>query len=187
MKSRLQNTAGNPTMTPTDLCKITNYSSFFAEWLIMEDDLVVHLFPRAGADDVWREGMYIPRCRNCDRERTSLKGACECGHSGLKYIPGRQEEKYNVQFPSGMRGIVEAAVDKVWGGTAAIESTHELMERTANEVGAPVENDIGAFAIQFQKAWSGNPAPAMSMMERFFDAVDEGLDNWMQEAACKRE
>jgi len=163
-------------MGMVDICRITNYSTFFAEWLIQENDLVVHLFPRAGAEDGWRDGMYILRCRACDRERTTPKGPCECGHTGLKYIPGRQEERHQAQFPDNMRGIIESALHKVWGGMAAIESTQELMERTENEIGAPVENDIGAFAVQFQKAWSGNSATAMSMLEKFFDEVDSGLD-----------
>jgi hypothetical protein len=176
MVSRLKNTAANPMLETVDICRITNYSTFFAEWLVMKDDLVVHLFPRGGAEDGWNEGRYILRCRACDRERTTPKGPCECGHSGLKYVHGRLEEKHDISFPEDMRGIVEEAVHKVWGGTAAIESTKELMERTDNEIGAPVENDIGAYAVQFQKAWSGNPASSMYLLEHFFDAVDEGLE-----------
>jgi hypothetical protein len=61
-------------------------------------------------------------------------------------------------------------------GTAAIESTRELFDKTANDTGAPPENDIGAWVVQLHKAWSGNEEAAAVLVDKLLEAVDGRID-----------
>lgn len=148
---------------------VIDFTTFFAEWAARDDDLVVHLFPRAGRDDQWTQGYFIPRCRRCRREvrverdeagRVVDARACSCGHRGLIYIPGRREQPSPVHFPGSIHDLVKAAADHVWEGSLAIERVDEL----------------GALALQFQQAARINEELRRPMLERFFARLDERLE-----------
>lgn len=124
--------------------KLTDLSHVFAEYCIKDNDVLLHLFPRAGLEDQWTEGHYINRCRKCRTEvpmpksRLEMKPCPRCGHAGLIYIPGRAEEATKVTFPKGVEHTIKRAVDVIWMGDVAIESVPEL----------------GAYVVQFQGAKS---------------------------------
>ena len=149
-----------------NLNRIENYSTFFGEWEIRENDIVVHLFPRKGKEDQWSEGQYIPKCRACHYdlavEDIKAKKPCpRCGKTGLMYIPGRQETAAeDAEFPSSIMALVKDAADSVWTENVAMEKIPEL----------------GAIAVQFQGA---NLAPQVlaSMLEGFFDHLDSDLES----------
>jgi hypothetical protein len=143
------------------------FSTLFAEYELKEQDLILHLFPRAGEEDRWGEGRYINRCRNCRAEvpmpdkHSELKPCPKCGHTGLLYIPGRQEEKAKVAFPSNMEEVIKEGVDKGWMGSAAVEFVEEL----------------GAYVVQFHNASNtvkvGTPA-------KFLDPILEHIDSQLE-------
>jgi len=106
-----------------ELIPITNFSNLFAEYMVKDRDLLVHLFPRAGADDLWYPEEY---------------------RDG-KYIPGRREEKSSVEFPVTMGGFIQDALNSVWMGEVATDYIPELgaysiqfqeAKNTVNTVGA---------------------------------------------------
>lgn len=146
---------------------IIHFSNLFAEYDIRENDILLHLFPRRGADDQWSEGHYINRCKSCHREVGAPRGATmkpcpSCGHCGLVYIPGRQEEKASVIFPSNMRDIIKEAIDNAWMGDVAIDLIPEL----------------GAYSIQLQNA---KTAAKVVGVEKFIDRVCEEIDERLDE------
>jgi hypothetical protein len=167
----------NPTpnqASPIDLTVCTNYSTFFAEWMVRDDDVLVHLFPRAGRADEWQDGHYIARCRKCDREVRDTARPCSCGHKGLRYIPGRREiGRTDARFPTDMQDRLTRAVDRVWLGSVAIESTRDIMVKTANDTGASPDRDIGAWVLQLQGAAGAVDELAV---ERLFDSIDQELE-----------
>ena len=178
MQDHLTKTEGTTTTTqPVEFNRVTDYSTFWAEWEIREDDVLIHLFARAGRDDVWTDGHYIGRCRRCGRERKELKGVCACGHMGLVYVPGRCEVRTATQFPGNMRDIIKRAVDACWMGNVAIESTADLYARTDNELGVRPGQDPGAWVIQLQGAGQGDHAGMSLMLGRLFDGIDEGMES----------
>ena len=89
---------------PVDLVPVTEFSTLFAEWMFKEKDLLLHLFPRAGAEDRWYPASYRD------------------GH----YIPARREEKATITFPGDMRDLIKEASDKTWMGNVAIDLVPEL-------------------------------------------------------------
>lgn len=131
-----------PMAPPPEMEKITDLPFLFAEYSVKENDVLVHLFPRAGSNDQWTDGHYVNICRNCRTEVTmpgsprSLKPCHRCGHTGLVYIPGRSEEASKVIFPANAKDLIKKAVDTVWMGDVAVEIVPEL----------------GAYVVQFQKA-----------------------------------
>lgn len=143
---------------------IVAFSTFFAEFEIKEEDLILHLFPRAGEDDKWEEGKYIDLCRNCKSrvpmptKHSELKPCERCGHTGLVYTPGRQEVGTDIVFPKNMGDIIKAAVDKRWMGGVAIELVEEL----------------GAYVVQFQRA---SNTVKVGTPERFLDPILEHIDS----------
>lgn len=166
-----QHSFDNQSFRPRDLSPVTNFSTFFGEWEVKEEDILIHLFPRAGAEDRWTDGHYIPRCRRCRREAQVLEhsseGAilrvspCSCGHRGLIYIPGRREarsEKTN--FPLDVATRIKQAADHVWEGELALEFVEEL----------------GAWVAQLQRAGSLKEDLRLSMLGWFFHRLDELLE-----------
>ena len=117
---------------PLEMRKITDLPFLFAEYSTKENDVLIHLFARAGLSDQWTEGHYINRCRSCRLEvpmpknQQELRPCPRCGHSGLIYIPGRSEEASKVTFPANMRDLIKKAVDTVWMGDVAVELVPEL-------------------------------------------------------------
>jgi predicted RNA-binding Zn-ribbon protein involved in translation (DUF1610 family) len=147
-----------------DLNKVTNYSTFFAEWIVKDDTVLVHLFPRAGAEDKWEEGRYLPQCRACRSQvpvdlAQSRKPCPSCGHVGLVYIPGNREMKSETKFPKDVLTKVNTAADAAWMAGVAIEYVKEL----------------GAVAVQFQEAELPDKT-MLDMLERFFDGLDNQLE-----------
>ena len=150
-----------------NLTRIDNYSTFFAEFEVKDGDILMHFFPRDGAEDVWEDGHYTNRCKSCGREvempktLPELKPCPGCGHTGLRYIPGRVEEKAKVTFPDNIDSILKAAVDEVWLGDAAVELIDEL----------------GAYVVQFQAAKdTAGVVGAPRFAEKMCDALDVLLD-----------
>ncbi len=88
-----------------ELKKVLHFSTLFAEYEVREDTLLLHVFPRAGADDQYRPAEY---------------------RDGKVYIPGRLEEKATVDFPISMKDILKTASDKAWMGDVAIDYVPEL-------------------------------------------------------------
>lgn len=129
---------------PVVLEKVDVFSTHFAEFELRKGDVLLHLFPRAGAGDRWEMGQYINRCANCRGEvdipeNISKPKPCPtCQHGGLVYIPGRMEEKSSHAFPDNASSLIKAAVDKAWAGDVAIVFVEEL----------------GAYAVQIQRAAS---------------------------------
>jgi hypothetical protein len=150
-----------------DKTPVTVFSNLFGEWELRGDDVLVHLFPRAGEKDQWSDGRYVNRCRNCKTEVPmpksvrELKPCIRCGHTGLVYIPGRREERQEHRFPPNMKDLILKAADAVWEGNVAIEFVQELV----------------AFAVQFQGARTvPKLAELGGMLDRFFERVDDLLD-----------
>ena len=153
---------------PIDLSKITSFSTFFAEWMLKDKDLLVHLFPRDGAGDRWDDGKYINRCRNCRAEveypkrLNEMKPCHRCGHTGLVYVPGRVEERSTkAEFPADMADYIKSAADKVWMGDVAIDYAPEL----------------GAFAVQFQHAKNTlNTVGESEFLDKFLEELDKIIE-----------
>lgn len=132
----------NMSFQPVQFEKVADLPHLFAEFDIREGDVLIHLFPRAGLEDLWTHGHYINRCHACKREvempskPSELKPCPSCQHTGLIYVPGRVEEKAAVAFPKNARDIIKEAIDEVWMGDVAVEEVPEL----------------GAYAVQLQSA-----------------------------------
>lgn len=154
-------------MQVMDKVPVTAFSTLFGEWETRHDDILVHVFPRAGADDQWTDGRYINRCRNCKAEVPmpahirELKPCVRCQHAGLVYVPGRREVAVSRRFPPETKDLILTAADAVWEGNVAIEFVEEL----------------GAFVVQFQGAksvpWFDSPG---GMLDRFFEGLDGLLE-----------
>lgn len=150
-----------------EMTPITHFSTLFAEYFVEGDDFVLHLFPRNGVGDRWKEGRYVDQCRSC-RARVpmpqnirKLEPCPQCGHCGLVYIPGRKEEKATVVFPGDMRDLILKASDKTWMGEVAIDLVPEL----------------GAYAVQFQRA---KTTTGLVGHEKFADGFCSELDSLLE-------
>jgi DNA-directed RNA polymerase subunit RPC12/RpoP len=144
---------------------VTDYSTFFAEWERRDTDILIHLFPRNGADDKWEDGHYLPICRECrydmSREDAEQGKACpRCNHKGLVYVPGTREQQAAIAFPGTVKEHVEKAMDDAWLGDFALDLIPEL----------------GAVAVQVQDA-ALTDAALSQLLEKFFDSLDGRLDN----------
>jgi len=144
--------------------RITNYSTYFAEWEMKKGTVLIHLFPRGGSEDKWENGYYLPKCRACrrdvPRELAQTRKPCPtCGHVGLIYVPGRIESAAKVRFPADVLTRVKSAVDAAWEGGVAIEPMQEL----------------GAVVVQFQDV-SIAEEQMLKMLETFFDSFDASLE-----------
>lgn len=153
-----------PMAEPPEMEKITDLPFIFAEYCIKEEDVLLHLFPRAGSDDQWVDGHYTNRCRSCraevpmPRSQRELRPCPRCGHSGLIYIPGRSEEASKLAFPGGVEDLIKKAVNTIWMGDAAVEVVPEL----------------GAYVVQFQRAKS---TAELMGLEKFVCRVCEVLND----------
>ena len=136
-----------------ELTPVTSFSTLFAEFEVKESDVLVHLFPRAGAEDRWYPEEY-------------KEG---------KYIPARREEDVGVRFPENIKDLIQAAADKTWQGSIAIELASLLRygEDADVETAEPVEADTGAYVVQFQDA---KTAAMVVEVGKFVDTFCEALD-----------
>lgn len=155
-----------PMAPPVEWERILDLPYLFAEYGIKEDDVLLHLFPRAGLEDEWQDGHYTNRCHNCHAEvpvpedPRVVKRCPRCGHTGLDYIPGRSEMKADVSFTEKWEKVadfIKEAVDGAWMGSAAVEIVPE----------------IGAFVVQLQKA--KNTAEIVGL-EKFARSICEPLN-----------
>jgi hypothetical protein len=90
-----------------DLNPVTAFSSHFGEWAVQGPHILVHLFPRAGAADVWYPSRY--------------------SDDGKRYVPGRREIKpKGLAFPGTMTEIIQAAADAVTFGDVELDYVGEL-------------------------------------------------------------
>lgn len=148
-----------------DMEVVSDYSTFFAEFELAGDDILIHLFPRAGEEDVWTEGRYIDRCRACHREVPPLREGQklqQCPHcrktSGLIFVPGRRDEPIKgLVFPQSMRQHIEEA-GQAWLGDAKLDYVEELH--------AYVIKFIGAATVE----------QPMVVLLKFLDTLDTLLD-----------
>jgi hypothetical protein len=141
--------------------RVSDYPRFFAEWVQRDDTHIVHLFPRANAEDQWTMGHYVNRCAQCRSEvpmNIAGKKPCpRCGYTGLVYVPGRVEGQAPVNFPhADVMTAVKSALDKSFLGNVAVENIPE----------------IGALALQFQG--TEDMAPEKFLVP-FFQAFHEEL------------
>lgn len=150
-----------------NLYVVEDFSTLFGEFEVRNDDVLVHLFPRAGPSDQWVAGRYIGRCKSCKRDvpvpkrAQDLKACPGCGHVGLVYIPGRQEEKVSCAFPGNMKDIISKAIDRTWMGDTAVDYVVEL----------------GAYVVQFQYAkTAAELVGVVQFVDRFCEEVDTLLD-----------
>lgn len=181
MGEMVQSVPDQASFDPMPLDVITSFSSHFAEWEIKGDDVLVHVFPRSGGEDQWVVGHYIPRCRNCKSdvpvpEKLSQMTPCErCGHSGLVYIPSSAESFSESEFPENMEDLIMSAADKMWAGQVAIDRASVLRYGEDADIAKdePVEADMKAYVVQFQRA--RNTAKVMEP-GKFIDAFCEALD-----------
>jgi hypothetical protein len=90
---------------PAPKALVDCFSTHFLEYEFKAKDLLVHLFPRGGAEDRW----YPPSIRD---GRT---------------IPGRLEEPVlGLSFPDDMTNRIERAASSVWAGDISADYVPEL-------------------------------------------------------------
>jgi hypothetical protein len=95
------------TAGPAKFNTVDAFSTFFGEWAIQKESIVVHLFPRAGASDVWYDAKYLDR--------------------GRRYIPGRREFKpAGLSFPTNIEDVIKEAANAVTFGDVELSSVEEL-------------------------------------------------------------
>lgn len=83
------------------------FDTFFGEWGFQGRHLLVHLFPRAGKEDVWYESRYV--------------------NHGRSYVPGRREFcPQGLSFPPDMEEIVKEASGLVTFGDVELDFVKEL-------------------------------------------------------------
>jgi hypothetical protein len=140
------------------LTALENFSTLFAEFELKGNDVLVHLFPRAGADDRWYPEQY-------------KEG---------RYIPARREEDVGARFPDNMVERIAGAADKTWQGSIAVEPVSLLRygEDADVEVEEPTENATGAFVVQFQDAkTTASVVGVGKFVDSFCEALDLALEN----------
>lgn len=162
-----------PMAAPVEWERIHDLPNLFAEYGVKENDVLLHIFPRAGLEDKWHDGHYINRCHSCHNEvpipddPKSIKRCPRCGHTGLDYVPGRAEAKPEISFLKkekwqGVVDLIKRAVDGAWMGTAAVEIVPEME----------------AFVVQLQRA--KNTAKVVGL-EKFARSICETLNSSLSE------
>jgi hypothetical protein len=146
---------------------VQDYTTHFGEYQVRDKDIIAHLYPRAGEEDVYFSGRYIDRCKACRRElppllhHKEMKPCDFCGKTGRIYHAGRLEQTVEgLSFPGGMETVVMNAVHHVWMGEASLDFVPEL----------------GAWAVRFKDAFSSMQGRDTSLVTRFFAKVDELLE-----------
>ena len=84
---------------------ITCFTTIFAKWRIIDEGLLLQLFPRQGKKDVWFEGRWV----------------------NDRYIPGRGEQKTAAAFPPSFEKEIQSAASKVWFSTVRMDYVPELL------------------------------------------------------------
>jgi hypothetical protein len=138
--------------------KVINFSTFFAEYEVRGDTLLLHLFPRDGEQD-----RYYPSEVRDD-----------------KRIPGRLElDISSVRFPRNIQELIKRAVDAAWMGDVAIEDISLLRynEGADIEEAKPEEINMGAYVVQLQGV--KNTAVTVGV-GKFVDKICEKLDQLLE-------
>jgi len=142
-----------------NLDKILHFSTHFAEYLERDSTIVVHLFPRGGAEDRY----YAEELRDGKR------------------IPGRLELHFSkIEFPNDMESRIQDAADRTWAGDIAIEEISVLRYEDEDEVvrgDNAREHRTGTFVVQFQEAVN---AAHLIGTRKFVDKFCEELDKELE-------
>lgn len=147
----------------------SNYSTLFCQFEQQGENLLVQLFPRAGAEDSYFEGEYLRRCAKCNTEvpnaRNGVYPPCpnaRCKSRRLKYVPGRLEQKVDgLSFPDTMGDTIKAACHRVWAGDVT---------------GPELVPELGAWVLRFKMVGSG-PEVLANLLDKFLEHIDHALDN----------
>lgn len=145
------------TTKPVELTPITDFSTLFAEYQFKGDDLLVHLFPRAGAEDRWYPGEV----------------------KDDRYLPARREVDTGARFPSDMYDRIKSAADSVWQGEVSIKESKVFRYRKGANIKTdkPDEVSIGSFAVQFQNAQQTAKLVGVGkFMDKFCEELDARLE-----------
>jgi len=180
------------------LVRVEDFSRLFAQWFVIGEHLVVHLFPRDGQADLWEDGHYIPRCERCDTEirgvprgkvhPKSFPPCPRCSASRphveggvaahLKYVPGRVETGTKLRFPQDMPARIKLGVDSVWGGDFAMvfeEGRGTFFDQNGVSVPSPAGiHGLGMYSVQFQGASENEDLPLL--VDKFCEVVDSALE-----------
>lgn len=131
-----------------DFVPVTCFSTFFAEYMVKEGDLLVHLFPRAGGKDEWSESR-----REVD--------------TGARF-PSGIEDKIRGAADEVWQGDVAIVEGKIWKYPRA---NPDIVEDETVEV------SIGTYAIQFQNAGTAVKTLGIDkFMDKFCEELDARLE-----------
>lgn len=145
---------------PRKLPVVENFSNLFAEYEVRDGDLLVHVFPRGGAND-----RYWPP--EIKEDGTRVEGRLELSGEELP------------SFPNDIVNRIKTAVDKVWQGDVAIDKATVLRYELTDDVAEddPFERDLKAYAVQFQDAASAVEQIGVGkFMDQFCEALDALLE-----------
>lgn len=159
MEKQLHRSVGEGTLVPkaVELTPVTDFSTLFAEYQLKGGDLLIHLFPRMGAEDRW----YPGEVRN-DR-----------------YLPARREVDTGARFPDDIADRIKAAADQVWQGEVSVEESkvYRYDEGADIEKDKPEEVSIGSFAVQFLHAkQTAKVVGEGKFMDKFCEELDARLE-----------
>jgi hypothetical protein len=135
------------TLKPLEKNVVDSFSTHFLEYELKKEDLLIHLFPRAGGSD-----RYYP-------SSTSKDG---------KYIPGRLEEPVDgLSFPENALDCIERAAECVWAGDVTADYVPELKSYAVQFIGAA--NTLCSEASMSSGALS-------KFIDLFSEALDRNLE-----------
>jgi len=176
MDEQLGQTMSQASYKLVELNKVLDFANIFGEWLRKEGDVILHLFPRGGKDDVWTEGHYIPRCLKCNTEIKAAPGHVQpcprCGGTRLRYIPGRFETVSDLRFPDNMEAIIKVAMDRSWHGDYAVDKGTVIGRDSSDE---EVVVNLGSYAVQIQGAGSLPDKTLFEMINKIYTELDVGV------------
>jgi len=148
-----------------DLPVVDSFSNLFAEYEVRGHDLLVHVFARGGEKD-----RYWPS--ELKEDGTRVEGRLE--------LTGPDAP----DFPNDIVNRIKAAVDKVWQGDVAIDKAtmlkfedEEAVVESVTMDRPPVEEDMKAYAVQFQGAANTvNTVGVSKFVDQFCEALDSELE-----------
>ena len=143
-----------------ELPVVDEFSNLFAEYEVRDHDLLVHVFARAGGED-----RYWPP--ELKEDGTRIEGRLELTGSDAP------------DFPNDIVNRIKLAVDKVWQGDVAIDKATILRYGKEDDVAEddPIEEDMKAYAVQFQGAANTvNVVGVSKFVDQFCEALDAELE-----------
>lgn len=152
---------------------VDHFTTLFAQWSLKDQgrNVVVQLFPRAGAEDRFFEGYTKPNCGSCGRPLTRKpspirpQGVLSCStcarrkeQSRIVIVPGRLERPVEgLSFPKDTAEAVITSADVVWSGDV---------------LGPVYLEELAAFVVKFLEAGSA----AETLVDQFLRQLDERLE-----------